>query len=301
MRIVVASNDDAMVSYLQEAGYHVKPMYNNDLINKIIQEYPIDAVVYFSNADFIKPHEEAIRYLLERGTRIILVVEPDNPLLVYAAILGITDILIYPVEPETLIYRLHNPATALETAELVRSCNERLMAINKEADTGKTKTETFLKRLVKKKETPSSSRVKHSSETNKTRNNSDSLTGCLLRSELETFLHKQDGIYTVLFCDLDNFKLINDTYGHAAGDEIIRSFGEFLLQSTRQSDRVFRYGGDEFVVALPNTEIKGASVLTERMCNSWNRRIFSCIENRNVLFSGKSSSIGMSGFEQGIK
>lgn len=61
--------------------------------------------------------------MLKFGVRTVLVVEPDNPLIVYAAALGVVDILVYPVKPETILYRLTNPATTIETAELVRSCS----------------------------------------------------------------------------------------------------------------------------------------------------------------------------------
>ncbi|SFR07048.1 diguanylate cyclase [Desulfoscipio geothermicus] len=123
----------------------------------------------------------------------------------------------------------------------------------------------------------------------------DHLTGCLNRAALEKYLAEQDGIFSVLFCDLDNFKMINDTYGHAAGDEILRAFGDFLLKSTRRSDYVIRYGGDEFVVVLPETEIAGALNLAEKMCNEWNRKNFACIDNKNVLYSGGVAQIGIHG------
>ena len=125
--------------------------------------------------------------------------------------------------------------------------------------------------------------------------NTDHLTGCFTRAVLESSLNEQDGIYSVLFCDLDNFKLINDAYGHAVGDEILRTFGDFLLRSTRRSDYVIRYGGDEFVVVLSGTETSGAIALAEKMCNEWNRKKFACIDNKNVLFSGGVAQIGKHG------
>ena len=65
--------------------------------------------------------------------------------------------------------------------------------------------------------------------------------------------------------DIDNFKSINDTYGHQVGDCVIKSLANCLTNCTRGSDYVFRYGGEEFTVLLSNTDIKGAKQLAERM------------------------------------
>lgn len=69
--------------------------------------------------------------------------------------------------------------------------------------------------------------------------------------------------YAVLFVDLDHFKAINDTYGHEAGDIVLRSVAATLLETMRQSDAVGRIGGEEFSVFLPNTELAGALSLAE--------------------------------------
>ncbi len=67
--------------------------------------------------------------------------------------------------------------------------------------------------------------------------------------------HRQNGLdLTVLFMDLDKFKGVNDKYGHAVGDRVLVSFAEVLRHSLRKSDIVCRYGGEEFVVLLPNTD-----------------------------------------------
>jgi diguanylate cyclase (GGDEF)-like protein len=71
---------------------------------------------------------------------------------------------------------------------------------------------------------------------------------------------------SVLMCDLDHFKIINDTYGHLAGDEVLRSCVEHLSSSFRQGvDWLARYGGEEFVIVLPETDLAGALLVAERM------------------------------------
>lgn len=68
----------------------------------------------------------------------------------------------------------------------------------------------------------------------------------------------------ILMIDLDYFKRVNDTYGHTAGDMVLREIGKMLLDSMRQSDLICRYGGEEFAVILPNTDVEKATVVSER-------------------------------------
>ena len=70
---------------------------------------------------------------------------------------------------------------------------------------------------------------------------------------------------SALFIDIDNFKKINDTYGHAFGDTILKKLGALISSSIRKSDIVGRYGGEEFVVLLPKTDLKGASKVADNL------------------------------------
>lgn len=70
---------------------------------------------------------------------------------------------------------------------------------------------------------------------------------------------------SLIVCDLDHFKLINDNYGHQAGDKVLRVISKLLVQHTRQSDFVGRYGGEEFVILLPNTDLEVAEGVAEKL------------------------------------
>lgn len=70
---------------------------------------------------------------------------------------------------------------------------------------------------------------------------------------------------TLIMFDIDHFKPVNDTYGHQAGDEVIRATARMLLESKRAIDIAGRYGGEEFVIILIDTDIKGAAVFAERL------------------------------------
>ena len=70
---------------------------------------------------------------------------------------------------------------------------------------------------------------------------------------------------SVIMCDLDHFKLINDHHGHGAGDIVLAGFGERVRQNLRATDQAGRIGGEEFLLILPETEIAGAVLLAERL------------------------------------
>ncbi len=84
-----------------------------------------------------------------------------------------------------------------------------------------------------------------------------------LREMFEHSLRLHEPLGCVLF-DLDNFKSVNDTYGHQAGDEVLRQLAQLLRDAAREVDRVGRYGGEEFIVILPGTVLDAAVTFAER-------------------------------------
>lgn len=75
---------------------------------------------------------------------------------------------------------------------------------------------------------------------------------------------------SIIFLDIDHFKALNDKYGHACGDFALSSVASWIKQATRETDIVFRYGGEEFVVVLSDTNKEGAEVIAERIRNEIN-------------------------------
>jgi len=70
---------------------------------------------------------------------------------------------------------------------------------------------------------------------------------------------------SLMLIDLDEFKVVNDTQGHAGGDRVLRGFGQLLAAALRRADRAYRIGGDEFAVLLPHTDLEGARVVARRI------------------------------------
>ena len=100
----------------------------------------------------------------------------------------------------------------------------------------------------------------------------DALTGVGNRVALEITAEREIAMArrnnqptALLVIDIDHFKRINDRYGHSAGDQVLIETARQLRKNCRESDSVFRFGGEEFVVLLSQTEVNGASAIAERI------------------------------------
>jgi len=103
----------------------------------------------------------------------------------------------------------------------------------------------------------------------------DKLTQVYNRVLLDSILYKSAKYskrhklpISIIMLDIDNFKGINDTYGHLEGDRVLKTVGSIIKSSIRESDYIFRYGGEEFLILLPNTDINGAVVVGEKIRRS---------------------------------
>ena len=100
----------------------------------------------------------------------------------------------------------------------------------------------------------------------------DGLTGLANRRQCETLLGTElaraerfDDSLAVVFADLDDFKDVNDRHGHPAGDVVLREFADVLRSTLREADVAGRWGGEEFILVLPGTDVEGAMRLAERV------------------------------------
>ncbi len=103
----------------------------------------------------------------------------------------------------------------------------------------------------------------------------DPLTKTLNRSAMLTYVtreidlaKRQNSPLSLLLIDLDNFKSVNDSYGHSVGDTVIQHISHRFLSCIRKSDLLFRYGGDEFTVLMSSTEIQQAVIVVKRILRS---------------------------------
>jgi diguanylate cyclase (GGDEF)-like protein len=102
----------------------------------------------------------------------------------------------------------------------------------------------------------------------------DPLTGLLTRRLFDKIIATQIEIAkatetqcSIIMCDLDHFKRVNDTYGHLAGDQVIQNFAHVLRTILRKSDFMFRFGGEEFIILLPSTSEANAHKIAQKVCD----------------------------------
>ncbi|MEG1256280.1 diguanylate cyclase [Clostridium sp.] len=100
----------------------------------------------------------------------------------------------------------------------------------------------------------------------------DKLTNTLTRKYLEIFIHEQidrvsnlGGEFSTIMVDIDKFKSINDTFGHRTGDQVLSKLCNEIIKNIRKDDVIGRYGGEEFIIVLPNTGIEEAETIAERI------------------------------------
>ena len=128
----------------------------------------------------------------------------------------------------------------------------------------------------------------------------DSLTGLpnrrsfdLLAAQALTEAQRDNAPLVALLIDLDHFKVLNDTHGHLAGDEVLRQFANVLQSSLRQSDILCRWGGEEFIVLLREAEGRQAIEVAEKIRRRTEQLIFSYADKPLRL----TVSIGLSGLQ----
>gem|GEM_PF-798944 len=97
---------------------------------------------------------------------------------------------------------------------------------------------------------------------------------------------------SILMLDIDRFKLVNDQYGHQVGDTVLIEFSKILLDETRRSDFAGRFGGEEFLIIIPNTSLSNAILLAEKLRKKVSEFTFSTIGHKTV-------SIGVSSYRNG--
>lgn len=105
--------------------------------------------------------------------------------------------------------------------------------------------------------------------------NHDALTGLYNRQKFNDIFTKEirrsrryGNFLSVILFDIDNFKVINDTYGHDAGDDVLKKIAEIISINLRQTDSLVRWGGEEFIVLLPETDLETASNVAQKLLES---------------------------------
>ena len=109
----------------------------------------------------------------------------------------------------------------------------------------------------------------------------DQLTGVYNRMYFKEVIEREIGKVkryktplSIVLVDIENFKLINQSYGRTTGDKILKQYANLLIENTRIVDMVFRYEEDNFLLMLPNTNIEGAKIVAKKIENITNSKLF---------------------------
>ncbi len=105
--------------------------------------------------------------------------------------------------------------------------------------------------------------------------------------------YRDNEICSIVMVDIDYFKLVNDQYGHLVGDSVLVEFANLLKSSIRAEDVIGRWGGEEFLIILPHTDLNHAMQLAEKLRKLVDNHIFTTVKH-------KTASFGVSTFEKGI-
>ena len=121
----------------------------------------------------------------------------------------------------------------------------------------------------------------------------DALTGAKNRTTFDESLDREISLaqrygqgFTMLVIDIDHFKRINDHFGHSSGDEVLKSVAQTLQESIRTTDMLFRYGGEEFVIFLSNSDCAQSCHIADRILDS--------VRNINIQLNGQCLELSVS-------
>jgi len=191
--------------------------------------------------------------------------------------LRVADVMSVPVatlSEDTTLFE----ALVISTAQRIRhlpviSPTGKLLGLVTQSDLAKAHFKIYEKQreIIEQSVSERTQKLQHANEQLKSLSLVDSLTGLGNRRAMEVDLehtHSQamryNRSYSVALYDVDQFKLYNDHYGHKGGDNALRLISEHLIKSIRTCDRLYRYGGEEILLIMPETTLYGALILADR-------------------------------------
>jgi len=266
--------------------------------------------------------EEIIYPIRSLGYRIILLPgdkaeDSTKELVRDAAGMGVFDFVFDPYKGEDILFRILNPATLADMGSLLEE-HKRTEHEEDIKNIKKNKSHPAIAHclrclrkaigwLLKQKESQMESQMssgvcssKKEEENGPLKHSEiDTLTGCYTRAYFENFRPPEK--YSVVFIDLDQFKPVNDILGHEAGDKVLAAFGKTLAENLKGQDVAVRWGGDEFILILPDTAPEGAGSVVENLYVAWEKAAPDT-GNLKVGFSyGIATGQGTDGLNEAIK
>jgi diguanylate cyclase (GGDEF)-like protein len=251
---VLIADDDSMTldilnTHLLSAGYKTLLAKNGLQAVKLLYEHKPAIVI----SDWMMPKMDGLKFCQTIKSLkedyfiyfIMLTVKSEKKEMLQAFSEGIDDFLAKPFDHDELLARVN---VGIRMASLYNDLNEKAEKTKKlNAD---------LSNLNKK--------LRKIAVTDDLTGLFNRRQGMLKLKEMWNMAERYERTFSCAMIDIDNFKNINDTYGHIAGDEVLKQFGSVLLESKRQVDYIFRMGGEEFMLLFPYTRADEARNYTER-------------------------------------
>ncbi len=259
--ILVVEDDEsirwAMGTVLEEAGFSCRVVSCPSDALRIIQKEHFHIIItdlHLPEMEGTELVKEMTQYLPE-AKAIIITGSPSVESAVEAVKHSVLDYIVKPLKAEEVVQRIRSAWQKYKQAALIKELLQGLQTANAELEKANKRLSTL--------------------------SITDGLTSLYnhrfimecLSSEYKRILRYKHPL-SVLLLDIDNFKRINDTYGHATGDGVLVGLAKILREQTRQADIVGRYGGEEFWIILPDTSLAGAKELAGRLVEEVARHNF---------------------------
>jgi two-component system, cell cycle response regulator len=234
---------------LRDAGHDLKSTASPEEAMRIAIESDFDLIIvnlHLTGFDGLRLCSQFRSQEFTRQTPILLLIEGEDTVRLAKGLeLGINDYLVEPIDRNELLARSHSQIRRKRYQDSLRANFQRSLS------------------LVL----------------------TDSLTGLYNRRYLEahlgTLMQRVLGggrPFALLVIDIDHFKLVNDEFGHAAGDDVLRELSQRLTNSVRNFDLLARMGGEEFVVVMPDASNEVMAAVAERLCQRIARQPFTLTE-----------------------
>jgi len=250
------SNVDILVELLSDADYEVMVALDGESALEIVKEERVDLILLDIMMPGMDGYDVCRALKSDSKTReipvIFLTADTSEASIEKAYEIGGNDYVTKPFRPKELLARVHRE---LQMQALIRELKMSREEMKRLAITDGL-THLYNRRYFSE-----------------------------ISRDIFRIAHRDHKALSVIMLDIDHFKRVNDTYGHQAGDEVIRELAAILQAQKRESDIVCRYGGEEFVILLPETETEGAKKVAEKIRRSVMDHPVSAGEGTDIEFT----------------
>ena len=255
-----------------------------------------------SGRDFLK---EFRTYKKFNDTHVIVITAEDNNGMKVAELfkLGANDYIQKPFSPAEFVSRVRNLVKLFHLTRLLRRNILKLNKRNNQLSNAIKNEEYLNKRILSRTMSlkKANKRIEKLNAKLMHTSTHDKLTEVYNREAILTFLQNDirrakrvKSSFAFMMIDLDHFKKVNDTYGHLVGDEVLCKTTYLIKQNIREIDLMGRYGGEEFIIILPDTNIEQAKALSERILNHLRNNLI----NVGVTDIQQTISIGLTAYKE---